>query len=109
MQTIKPAKGYIFGKKLEADNKTDSGILIQSVEHLAPPQLAIVINSSADGYSQKDKIMFKSYTANDVELDKEKYIVLHEEDILGKVEDIDAEKGLADLEEIKALSKTKVL
>ena len=108
MQTIKPAKGYVFAKKLEIDNTTASGILLQATEHLAPPQLSIVINSNTEDYKPKDKIMFKSYTANDVELDKEEYIVVHQDDILGVVEEVDSEQAEAELKEIKELIKTKI-
>lgn len=83
MQTIKPASKVLFCKPNEAENKTNSGILLGDAAE--KPKTATVINSGATDYARDDVVVYKSYATTDVKLNGEQYILLHEDDVLGKV------------------------
>lgn len=86
MQTIKPSKDQIFAKPDEVVTKTKSGLYI-SEQAAEKPQTANVINvgESVTQYEPNDKIIYKSYAMTDVKLNNEDFIIIAEEDVLGKV------------------------
>ena len=49
------------------------------------PQTATVINIGKDveGYSQKDKIVYKPYATTEIKLDGSEFFLIAEEDVLG--------------------------
>jgi chaperonin GroES len=85
MQTIKPAKHQIFARPTIAENKTKSGILLK--EATEKPQTAEVINigSEVNQFKPKDKIIYKMFTTTEIKLNDEQFILIDEEDVLGKV------------------------
>lgn len=84
---IKPIGERVVIKKLEADQKTASGIVLPGSSK-EQPQLAEVLEipDMEDIKIQKgDKVIYKQYTGTEVTLEDEKYIVIDMEHILAIV------------------------
>lgn len=86
MKTIQPNKGHVFAKPLEAIKKTTSGILLDE-KTAEKPQIAEVVSTGegADFLKEGEQFTYKAYAATDIKLDGTDYILIAEEDILGKV------------------------
>lgn len=86
MQTIKPASKQLFCKPEEAVTKTSSGFFIPD-KAAEKPKVAEVINvgSSVVEFKPKDRVIYKSYSTNDIKLDGQDYFLISEEDLLGTV------------------------
>ena len=80
--TIKPLKDRVVAKLEKPLEKTKSGILLGEAKE--KPAYAVVESVGPDVKSVKkgDKIIYKEYSATDVKLDSDEYLVLKEEDIL---------------------------
>lgn len=84
---IKPIGERVVIKKLEADQKTASGIVLPGASK-EQPQLAEVLEipDMEDIKIKKgDKVIYKQYTGTEVTLEDEKYIVIDMEHILAVV------------------------
>ena len=93
---IKPLYNNILLKKVEASNKTSSGIIISQKEETE--EYAVVVATSGDEevkigdktykmpLKQGDKVMYKKYSGTDVKDGDEEYILIKAEDILAIVE-----------------------
>lgn len=79
----------MFAKPIEASNKTASGLFVpdKAIEDL---KQAEVVNVGDDvlEYQAHDKILYKEYSTTEVKLDEDKYVMLLEEDILGKLVEV---------------------
>ncbi len=89
MKTISPAKNQLFCKPEDTVKKTSSGILLAD-QAAEKPLIAEVINvgNNVTDYASKDKIVYKSYTTNDIKLDGAEYFLIDVDDVLGKVVEI---------------------
>lgn len=84
MQTIAPAPKMLFCKPDEAKNSTHSGILLATQQE--KPKTAKVINvGEGVTYKRNDTIIYKAYATTEVKLDDQEYILVSEEDIIGKL------------------------
>lgn len=93
---IKPLYNNILLKKVEASNKTASGIIITQKEETE--EYAVVVATSNDKevkiddkvytmpLKKGDKVMYKKYSGTDVKDGDEDYILIKAEDILAIVE-----------------------
>ena len=82
--------------KLEAEEKTKSGIVLPS-QSKEKPQMAVVIAAGPGGMvdgnkvemavKAGDKIIYSKYSGTEVECDGEKLLVVRQNDILAIVED----------------------
>lgn len=90
MQTVKPSKHQLFCKPDEAQDKTESGFYI-SKSAVDKPKTAKVINvgSEVTEYGQNDTIVYKSYAPTEVKVNGDDYILVAEEDVLGKLIDVE--------------------
>lgn len=86
METVQPAKGMIFAKQVEAEKQTASGLFLvdSAVENLSR---AAVINTGVgvSEYQRDDIIIYREYSATPTKVNGEEFILLAEEDVLGKV------------------------
>ena len=80
--TIKPLKDRVVAKLEKPLEKTKSGILLGEAKE--KPAYAVVESVGPDVKSVKkgDKIIYKEYSATDVKLESDEYLILKEEDIL---------------------------
>ncbi len=92
---IKPLYNNVLLKKVEASNKTESGIIIsqkeENEEYAEVVELSdckeVKIDDKIYEMSLKkgDKVMYKKYSGTDVKVGDEEYILIKAEDILAIV------------------------
>lgn len=92
---IKPLGDRVVIKKVEAEDKTKSGIVLPS-QAKEQPQVAEVVavgpGGMVDGKEVKmevkigDKIIFSKYAGTEIKHDGEEYTILKQSDILAVVE-----------------------
>ncbi|MCQ2547728.1 MAG: co-chaperone GroES [Clostridia bacterium] len=88
---IKPLGSRVLLKKLEAEEKTEGGLILTSSAKEAP-QLAevIAVGPGTDEVKMEvkagDKVVFAKYGGTEVKYDGEKYMLMDQKDILAVVE-----------------------
>jgi chaperonin GroES len=93
MATIKPLQDRVLVKRLEAEEKTASGLYIPDSAKEKPQEGEVIAvgpgkyldNGSRLELTVKvgDKVLFSKYAGNDIKLDGEEYLIMREDDILG--------------------------
>lgn len=90
---IKPLSNHIFIEPLEEEKTTSSGIIIPETAEKEKPIRGKVLAVGAGKVSSEGKlipmsvkvgdvVLFKKYGPDEIEIDKKKYLVGEEEDIL---------------------------
>lgn len=89
MKTISPAPTQIFARPIESQQTTASGIIITTDKKLEP-KFAEVINTGAKvkHYAATETIIYKEYATTELKLDNVEYIIVAEDDVLGKVVEV---------------------
>lgn len=92
---LKPLSDRVVIKHLEAEEKTQSGIILTGTAK-EKPQEAVVVAVGPGGVvdGQKvdmqvkvgDKVIYSKYAGTEVTLDKEEYVIVRQGDILAIVE-----------------------
>ena len=86
---IRPLADRVVIKKVEAEEKTASGIILPGSAK-EQPQMAQVIEVGpggfVDGIEVGDKVIYSKYAGNEVKIDGEEYIILRQSDILAVIE-----------------------
>lgn len=90
---IKPLGDRVVVKRLDAEEKTKSGIIIPDNAKEKPQQgevLAVGPGKTTDDgkvikmdVSVGDKVLFAKWGATDVKIDGEEYLILKQDDIIG--------------------------
>jgi chaperonin GroES len=82
---IKPLGDRVVAKREEEITKTATGILLGDAKE--KPKYAVVeaVGKDVKDIKKGDKILFKEYSATEVELDKKEFLIIKEEDILGVI------------------------
>lgn len=90
---IRPLQDRILVKRVEAEQKTASGIIIPDAAKEKPVEGVIVAVGNGkvldNGHVQKpdvksgDKVLFGKYSGTEVKVEGEDYLILREDDILG--------------------------
>ena len=90
---IRPLQDRVLVKRVEAEEKTASGIIIPDTAKEKPQEGEVVAvgpgkrldNGSIQEMVVKigDKILFSKYGGSEVKVDDEDYIIMREDDILG--------------------------
>ncbi len=92
---IKPLGERVVIKKLEAEEKTKSGIVLTGTAKERPQEAEVVAvgpgaivdgNRVAMEVKVGDKILYSKYAGTEVKVDAEEYTILKQEDILAIVE-----------------------
>lgn len=92
---IRPLADRVVIKKVEAEEKTASGIILPGSAK-EQPQMAQVIEVGPGGFVDGnevkieveigDKVIYSKYSGNEVKIDGEEYIILRQSDILAVIE-----------------------
>ena len=92
---IRPLADRVVIKKVEAEEKTASGIILPGSAK-EQPQVAQVIEVGPGGFVDGnevkmegevgDKVIYSKYAGNEVKIDGEEYIILRQSDILAVIE-----------------------
>jgi len=92
---IKPLGERVVIKKLEAEEKTKSGIVLTGTAKERPQEAEVVAvgpGAIVDGSRMEmevkvgDKVLYSKYAGTEVKVDGEEYTILKQEDILAIVE-----------------------
>lgn len=94
---IKPIGGYIMVEPIEEEEKTASGLIIQSAGKGERPQKGKIIELGTGARDDDGKlisfnvkvgqvVLFKKYAPEDIELDGKKYLLMKESDLLAVIE-----------------------
>ena len=93
---LKPLDDRIVIKQSEAEEKTSGGIIlpdtakekpqIGKVVAIGPGKLLDDGKRSKMSVKIKDEVIYAKYMGSDVEIDREKYVILRESDVLGVIE-----------------------
>ncbi len=93
---LKPLDDRIVIKQSDAEEKTAGGIFLPDTAK-EKPQIGTVVATgpgkqldngkrSQMSVKKNDEVIYAKYIGSDVEIDREKYVILRESDILGIVE-----------------------
>ena len=92
---IRPLADRVVIKKVEAEEKTASGIILPGSAK-EQPQMAQVIEVGPGGFVDGnevkmevevgDKVIYSKYAGNEFKIDSEEYIILRQSDILAVIE-----------------------
>ncbi|MCX8084921.1 MAG: co-chaperone GroES [Calditerrivibrio sp.] len=93
MASIKPLQDRVLVKRLDAEEKTASGIIIpdtakekpQEGEVIATGPGKVLENGTRIELTVKagDKVLFSKYAGTEVKIDGVEYLIMREDDILG--------------------------
>ena len=92
---IKPLGDRVVIKRLEAEEKTKSGIVLTGAAKEKPQEaeiLAVGPGATVDGklvpmeVKVGDKVIYSKYSGTEVKIDGQEYIIVRESDILAIVE-----------------------
>ncbi|MBL4933368.1 MULTISPECIES: co-chaperone GroES [Clostridium] len=92
---VKPLGDRVVIKRLEAEEKTKSGIVLTGTAKEKPQEAEVVAvgpGAVVDGnripmeVKVGDKVLFSKYAGTEVKLDGEEYTILKQDDILAIVE-----------------------
>ncbi len=92
---IRPLGDRVVIKKLEAEEKTKSGIVLTGTAKEKPQEAEVVAvgpGGVVDGKEVKmevkvgDKVLFSKYAGTEVKVDGEEYTIIKQDDILAVVE-----------------------
>ncbi|MFH1717104.1 MAG: co-chaperone GroES [Planctomycetota bacterium] len=93
---LRPLDDRVVIKQSDAEEKTAGGIILPDTAK-EKPQIGKVVATgpgkllddgkrSTMSVKTKDEVIYAKYMGSDVEIDREKYVILRESDILGIVE-----------------------
>lgn len=84
--TISPIGPRVVAQAEQAAAKTASGIILPDSAQEKPKTAKVVaVGSKVEGVKLGDRIIYKEYSATEITLDKEEYLIVNEEDILATV------------------------
>ena len=92
---LKPLSDRVVIKHLEAEEKTQSGIILTGAAKEKPQEAVVVAvgpGGIVDGEKVEmqvkvgDKVIYSKYAGTEVSLDKEEYVIVRQGDILAIVE-----------------------
>jgi chaperonin GroES len=82
-QQIKPLGDRVLLKRVEALEKTKSGIFLPDTAKEKPEQgTVIAVGSEAKELKKGDTVLFSKYSPTEVKIDNEDFLIVKEEDIL---------------------------
>jgi len=83
---INPLDDRIVAQQLEAQTKTASGLFLPDSAQEKPKVAKVVaIGKNVKGVKVGDQIIYKEYSATEVKVDGDKYLIVKEEDVLATV------------------------
>lgn len=102
MKKFRPLHDRVVVKRIEADNKTKSGIIIPDTAQEKPSEGEVLaIGSGGRDESGKlipidvkvgDRILFGKWSGTEVKIDGEELLIMKESDILGVIEEKKSKK-----------------
>lgn len=83
---LKPLADRVIIKRLEAKNKTASGIVLPDSAKEKPEEGEVVeVGKDVKEVKKGDKVVFSKYSPSEVKQNGEEYLIVKEEDILAVI------------------------
>jgi len=83
---INPLDDRIVAQQLEAQTKTASGLFLPDSAQEKPKAAKVVaVGKNVKDVKVGDQIIYKEYSATEVKVDSDKYLIVKEEDVLATV------------------------
>ncbi|MBR0479828.1 co-chaperone GroES [Candidatus Saccharibacteria bacterium] len=79
---LKPLKDRVVAKIEKPLEKTAAGILLGDTKEKPAYAVVEAVGPEVKEVKKGDKIVYKEYATTEVEVEKDKYIILKEEDVL---------------------------
>lgn len=80
---LKPLADRLIIKRLEAEEKTASGIVLPDTAKEKPEQGEVLeVGKDVKEVKKGDKVIFSKYSPSEVKVDGNEYLIVKEEDIL---------------------------
>ncbi len=88
---LRPINGRVVVKPSEAKEKTSSGIYLPDTakEKLREGKVIAVAKDATEEVAIGDQIIYKEFGGTEVKIDEEEYVLLTEDDLLAKYEEVD--------------------
>ncbi len=84
---FKPLMDRVLAELMDLEEKTESGIIIPDTAKEKPQQATVVeVGDDVELVKKGDVIVFEKYAGNEIKIDDKKYVILKEDEILGKFE-----------------------
>ncbi len=84
---FKPLMDRVLAEPMETEEKTESGIIIPDTAKEKPQQATVVeVGNDVELVEKGDVVVFEKYAGNEIKIDDKKYVILKEDEILGKFE-----------------------
>ena len=93
---LAPLDDRVVIKQSEAEEKSAGGIILPDAAKEKPQRGKIIavgpgkmLNNGKRGemnVKKGDEVLYAKYSGNEIEIDNEKYVILHEGDVLGVIE-----------------------
>lgn len=83
--SIKPLADRVVAKKDAAVDKTASGILLGTSEEKSNTAVVESIGPDVKNVKTGDRIIYREYSATEVKVNSEEYLIVKEEDILAVI------------------------
>lgn len=83
--SIKPLADRVVAKKDAAIDKTASGILLGTSEEKSNTAVVESIGPDVKNIKTGDRIIYREYSATEVKVKNEEYLIVKEEDILATI------------------------
>jgi chaperonin GroES len=93
---IRPLQDRVLVKRVEAEEKTESGIIIPDTAKEKPQRGEVIAvgpgkmlesgNKLTPTVKPGDKILFSKYAGTEIDINNEEFLVMREDDILGVLE-----------------------
>lgn len=80
--SIKPLADRVVAKKEAPTDKTASGILLGEAKEKPTSALVQSVGPDVKTVKKGDRILYREYSATDVKLGSDEYLIIKEEDIL---------------------------
>ena len=85
--SFKPLMDRVLVELIEDEKKTESGIIIPDTAKEKPQKGKVVsVGEDVELVKEGDEVIFAKYSGNELKFDNKDYIVLKEDEILGKFE-----------------------
>lgn len=83
--TIKPLADRVVATKEKALTKTASGILLGQAKEKPSYATVQAVGPDVKSVKKGNKILFREYSATEITVDNQEYLILKEEDILATI------------------------
>lgn len=83
---IEPIADYVLAKQEEAVTKTASGIFLPNQSQEKPKVAKVIaVGPEVKNVKVNSRIIYKTYSTNEIKFDKEEFILVKEEDVIAVV------------------------